>query len=349
MGNNDGKALIAVLAVVVIALFLIANKSDTGGSSGGTNAIYTLGNGVCETGEPVTGVDCGSLQGQSATCSLARSTTFQASGFDLLDGTLANINVEVRSSSGAVEAAETQANAALTTISTVMPNTFNGFVMIGNDNFESGTDRGTEYYYARYPLIYTCSGEPKGSQLNVYEEGTLTETGYDDGTSETLNVTVGTAIVDTTEIRIQTAANTAYGNPQLANPVGVCFNTTGSAHSDWDAIRPLNYKSTFEKPGYLSGQNIIGNCYVLPTTSDKALIDSPSETSDFKFRLRLDPAAGINPVDDAGLTAIFVDQTYCISDQQVWYACWGDNSDLAADGDIGSDDLTSNVLRVIIY
>ena len=325
-GKSDNTVWI-VLAIVLVAFFVIS------------------GNNAQIPGQPTIQP---TQQVESAVCNLGRSTTFLASCFDTLDGTLANINVEVRDgSSGTVTAAETQANAALTSINTVMPSTFSGSTFIGNDNFESGTDRGTEYYYAKYPLVYSCQGEVRQASLVVYEEGTLTETGYDDGTSETLNVTVGSAaIVDTTEIRLQTAANTAYGNPQLANPVAVCFNTTGSAHSDWDAIRPLNYVSTINKPGFLSGQNIIGSCYVLPTS---ALVDSPGSTSDYKFRLRLDAAAGINPVDDAGLTAIFLDKSYCINDAQVWYECWGDDSDLAADGDIGSDDLTSNLIRIIVY
>lgn len=266
-------------------------------------------------------------------CNIGSLTTLTAGGYDSLGAARTNVNVYVVKSDDSFQFGETQSNAALASISTSSPNSFNGYLMVGNDN-NLGTDRGTEYYFTKQPLSYDCQGAVSVDLVPTYAEGTVTVSVYDSGTLElSPNITVGSgATVDTTEVRLAVSANAAFGNPQLDNPVAMCANMT--APTNWREVRPLNYVSTFGVPEFLQGRNFIGSCYVLPIQS---IIDSPTQKNDFRFFVRLQAAAGTNP-GTTQVRAVFLDKTYYLDDQQHFKIGWEDRSDVAADTDIGTED-----------
>ena len=226
-------------------------------------------------------------------------------------------------------------NAATTSLSTSAPNTFNGYLMLGNDA-NQGTDRGTEYYYRKIPVSYSNTGrhdisEVGSGAVQLQPEATsVTWTGYDDGSAEaTLNVTVGTAIVTSTELKLEPAASTVFGNPDFDNPVGVCFNESTSGQ--FDAVKPSNYVGTFVRPEVLRSYNIIG-CYVLPTG---AIADDndPTTNQNYKFYVTIDPNS--NPDSSVSIYAFPMDKTWFIDDLGVWQSGWGDNSEKGTDYDPG--------------
>ncbi len=270
------------------------------------------------------------------------ATTLRASGFDPLGAAATNVNVYVRNTDDSARVDETQANAALTSISTSMPNSFSGSIYIGNDATAAtggvgaggvGTDRGTEYYFVKQPIEYTNTGEVVVGDIKTYQEGTVTVSAYDDGTVEASpNITVGSgATVDTSEFRISVSADSAFGNPQLENPIAFCANATVPAN--WDTIRPLNYVSTIPVPGMFSGRNFIGgSCYVLPTA---AIMDAPNQKNDYRGFFRLQATTSVNPGTEQ-VRIGFIDKTYYLDDARMFRVGWEDASDNAADADIGA-------------
>ncbi len=277
------------------------------------------------------------------------ATSVSASGLDPLLGSLGNINVELwetRSSGDEQQVvAETQANAALASLSTNLPNTFNGFIMAGNDDLTSGTDRGTEYYYSRNPVSWVDRpGLITFDRLNTYAEGTLTETGYDDGTIEsTVNITVGAGgRVTTTELRIETAADTVFGNPQVPRPIAVCFNeTTAGMFSE---IKPKQFESTMAVPGFLSAFSYITPCYVLPI--DALQEGVAGEQSTYRFGIDIEADGTQNPVNADNSHALFLDATYYQNDNLDWVVGFEDVTDLGTDTDVGSDNLADNFIVI---
>lgn len=267
---------------------------------------------------------------------LGYATTVKASALDKYTGSLAVVNMELWSSDNKQYVAETLSNAELTTLTTDAPNTFSGYLMVGNDNFESATDRGTDYYYTKYPVSWKNQGTVVFDRIPVCKESTVTWTGYDDGVAETtLNVSVGTdQTITSTELKIAAGGDSCLGNPQLEYPLAVCFNVSGtgagSKLSDWDEVKVANSAGTIDAPGFIEGKSIIGGkCYVLPVP--KALEDYAS----FRFGIVLDPATGVDPGTGAVIYAHLLDKTYYKNDDGLWVVGFGDESNVGSDSDIG--------------
>lgn len=234
------------------------------------------------------------------------------------------------------------------TVSSAAPNTFKGYAMIGNDA-NQGSDQGTEWYYRKIPAQYTNKGayqiyDPSGAaRVRLQPEATsVTISGYDDGTSEsTLNVSVGTAIVTSTEIKIQPAASTTLGNPDFSNPIGVCINE--STAGTFDEIKPTNNAGSFAVPAFLKGTNVLG-CYVLSTG---ALSDDtdPTTNLEYRFSLTIDPNS--NPTDGMVSTISVLDKTYFLDDNNVWQAGFGDDSEKGTDYDPGM--ATASAVKLLYF
>lgn len=239
---------------------------------------------------------------------------------------------------------------ASTAISSAAPNSYNGYMMIGSDTNQM-SDGGTQYYIRKIAFSYSGVGtyaiqDTDGSpKVALHPEATsLTFTGYDDGAAEaTLNVTVGTSIVDSAEIKIAPAAGTTFGNPDFANPVGVCINE--STAGTFKSITPVGNLGKFAAPDLYSGQNIIG-CYILdtPAISDGLAgtkdVTGKSLPANYRFSLSIDPRN--NPSDSMTAIVIPMDKVWYIDDYGVWQAGFADDSDKGTDYDPGMSG-TANV------
>lgn len=229
---------------------------------------------------------------------------------------------------------------AVTSLSATAPNSFTGYAMIGNDA-NQGTDGGVERYYKRVPVSYSGAGYVSVSDegtpnVEVYSESTsITWTGYDDNTAEaTTNITVGTSPVTTLKLKMEPTAGTAIGNPQLTNPLGVCFNVTTTAN--WNEITPrgVTYES-FATPEVYKGNNIIG-CYRFTDTAAIA-DDKGVHRSEYTYGVTLDPAS--NP--DEFIFAYPMEMTYYLNDKSVWEIGFADNSLQGTDYDPGINGLAN--------
>lgn len=265
------------------------------------------------------------------------AVTLQGKGVDVLKGSAATTNMEVWDSANNQVVVETSVPGVLTSLSTAMPNDFNGFIMTGNDNGVSGTDRGAEVYYHKYPISYAGrAGVVAYDNIPTYNESAITWTGYDDGTAEsTINYSIGSGATFTAgELKLASGSKACIGNPEFANPIAVCFNVSGSgdgsAVGDWEKFEVASgyYVSKITRPGFLASKNVIGDCYILKTP---ALCDY----ADYKFKIIAQAASGKNPAETAFVGVIPLDLTYYKNDDNKWVSGWGDESDLSADADIG--------------
>ena len=318
--------LIGIAIVVVLVL-----------NSGGFDNLF----GKTETGTG-TGTETGTTEGTTTvTGCLIEDTTLKIRAKDLLAGSVITTNVEIFDSSDNLVVSETLINSTVSEISTSVPTNFNGYAMIGNDDLQSTTDRGTEYYYAKVPFTIGCVGV-KTLDIKIPAEGTTTFTGYDDGASEsTWNVTVGSGeTLVSPELKIQASALAYVGNPALDNPVAICVNAT--TLGDWDEIRPSNYKEKVVVPEFLSGKNIVGSCYVLPTASLK-------DYGTYRDYIILDASSGHNPGASGDENVFFhlVDKTYGKNDDLVWIPGFGDDSVLGTDADLGINSVTYTKLMYV--
>lgn len=327
MGKNDKRnAVIAILAILVAFMLFTPNGAQQAksaiGQGGGAGSTNPAG-------------------GSNVQCNLGRATTVGVSAFSVLNGSAQTVNGYLLKPDGTEQVGQTTVNMALTSLTTSADSTFSGNLLLGNDN-AVGTDLGDEVYFHMTPVSWTCQGNPTFPSVPVYTEGTLTLTVYDDGTAEsTPNVTVNTADVVSTEIKMTVSSKGAFGNPDFANPVAVCFNA--SSPGKWNEIRPLTYNSVLPTPGFLSG-NLVKGCYVLNTP---ALQDSATGPSQYRFGIKLSPAASQN-VTNERITAIFLDKTYYKDDSGHWVSGFAKESTLAANADIGSV-YTSDQAGIIIY
>lgn len=278
-------------------------------------------------------------------------TKISAGGKEIITGTGVNINVELWTADNVEETGETNANAAVTSISTTYPVQTSGYAMIGNDNYQSTTDRGTEYYYYKKPFTVGCAPVTLGL-VPLYAEGTPTWTCYDDGVAETTcNITVGSSVVDTTELKITVSSNAYLGMTMAGDsmpikyPLGVCFNVTTLA--DWDKIYPSPYASSysdsalgitngkFNEPDFIGGNNTLGSCYVLDT---KALRDPAGEglARYYRFWVIFDPdGSGVTVADTTFVW--LVDLCWSKDDNMQWRLGFGDASEQGGDSDCGMD------------
>ena len=286
----------------------------------------------------------------SGDCAGGVQVTVSGGGKDPIAGTADALNGELFLSDNTLITGETSLPSAVTSISTSFPVKSSGYAMIGNDNGQSSTDRGTEYYYYKKPFSTACAPKSLGL-VDIYTEGTPSYTCYDDGTQEsTCNITIGTAVVDTTKIKITVSANTYLGMPNagdnmpISYPLGVCFNVT--TLSDWDKIYPSPYASgysnaeygvsngKFSAPKFLQGFNILGDCYVLDT---KALRDPAGEGLGryTEFYVIFDPSStGTVTIADTTFMHL-LDLCWSRNDLLQWRLGFGDNSDQGTSYDCG--------------
>lgn len=277
-------------------------------------------------------------------------------GKETITGTAIGVNAETFTADGAEVAGEVSVASAITTIADdVFPVKSAGYIMLGNDNFQSSTDRGTEYYYYKKPFTSACAPVNLGF-VNLYAEGTPTFTCYDDGTVETTcNITMGTSVVDTTELKITVSSNAYLGMPKAGDgmlinyPLGVCFNVTTLA--DWDKIYPSPFASgyndpvlgvengKFDAPENISDTNIVGDCYVLDTG---ALRDPAGDghARYHRFWVILDPTSDgtLDNTDDA--IVFLVDVCWSKNDDMKWRLGMSDDSAEGTDKDCGLDTIT---------
>ncbi len=259
------------------------------------------------------------------------TSTVSMGAINAISGATLDVNGVLKDNAG-WRSAETQINALGDTI-TSAPNDFSGFGYFGNDA-NQGTDRGTEIYFRQIPVSYVNDVAPSvsdtdgGSYIKLYAEGTPTWTGYDDGSAEaTTNITMASgATVTSTELKIAASSDACLGNPDFANPLAVCFNT--SSNSEWDEVRPTNYVSTFSPPEFLSAKNIKGSCYVLAT-------DAVCDYEEFRFYIVMDAEASSNPDAADYVVAHLLDKTWSYNDNQELVAGFGDDSAQGTDYDPG--------------
>lgn len=261
--------------------------------------------------------------------------SLSVNGIDKYSGSAIAVNGELWDSSNKQTAAETSVPSALTSLGTNFPNAFSGYVMLGNDNYESSTDRGTEYYYVKYPVSWNgIQGLITEDTINTYAEETATTTSfwtfYDDNTAETTaNITVASGGTYTAAaVKMKSTASLCNGNPEFngQHPIVWCFNeTTAGMHKE---IKPVINDGQVTTPGFLSGKNVVG-CYYIKTD---ALCDGSYYTVD----LYLEANSGQNPT--AGTDSFYIiplDKCYHKNDDLKWVAGYGDESELAADTDCG--------------
>jgi hypothetical protein len=322
MGKSNHDILI--IGVAAVALLLVSGilKIDTGQTQSALNG------------------GSGGSGGAGGAGGVGYATTLTAGSVDALTGGVEDVNAQIYSSDGTFYTTETGVLANPTSLSTSAPNSLAGFLMIGNDNGESTTDQGADVYYRKVPFTYVQKGTfnvpdvDGGANIKLYNESTVTWTGYDDGTTEaTLNVTVGAAATtSSTELKLSSATARAIGNPEFANPIAVCFNA--STNADWDEIKPLNYVATVDAPEALSSYNIHGDCYVLPTGALK-------DGAEYRFYVQLDAATGYTPGSSDWIFAFVLDKTYYLDDNSVWQSGFSDDSYLGTDRDPGIAAITN--------
>lgn len=278
-----------------------------------------------------------SMGDSSSDGSVGYATTITAGGENEITGAAVDVNSYVFANDNSFVVGETQTNSKPESLSTSAPNSMSGFLMIGNDA-NQGTDRGTEVYFRKVPFSYSSTGayqikDTDGSVwIGLASEGTPTWTGYDDGTAEsTLNITIGSGqTIVSTELKIAASSDAYLGNPDFANPLGICFNVSSTAK--FDVVKPANYVGTFDAPEAYSGYNILGDCYILPTGALK-------DYEQFRFYIVIDAATGQNPAGTDYVGAILVDKVWALNDNGEFEAGWGDDSVEGTDYDAGLDGL----------
>lgn len=317
-------------AVIVVSGMLLLAGANYFGLMGGGSTLYSVNGGT-------TGTETGT-GGAVATYDTSNTGSLTVYGIDKVDGNASTFNSEVWTTDSKPVKSETSTAGA--TALTGMPMNTDLYLMIGNDNYQSSTDRGTEYYYQKIDFKFGTNGQQSLDTVFMFPEGTPTWTGYDDGTAETTtNLSVSTSIITSAELKISPSSNDALGNPQFDNPLAVCFNATTS--SVWDNVRPTSYVETISVPSFLKGVNAInGNCYVLPTKAIVSGLPSSDYPSEYRFGLTIDPAS--DPAVTDYTYAFLLDKTYFKDDSGKWNAGWGDESDQSTDTDIGMDAITNS-------
>ncbi len=287
------------------------------------------------------------------------AASLSASGLDAIYGNGTDINAELWSATdnkgykaedaGTVSVGETRLNNAITSLSTNLPNNYNGYIMIGNDNYQSTTDRGAEYYYTKVPVSW--SNVPglvsQGTNLKVYMEGVPTWTGKDASVTEaTTNITFTAAGETNTllSVKIQVSVGASLGNPDpLLEPfttgnrrLAVCNNESTGGLIDPVGTKPSDGATALGFiPGNISSLRPVG-CYVLGGVT--WLDDDPKTANanvyEFDYQIKLKAGQQVATIADSTFLTLW-DLTWCKDDSQVWKACWSDESATSTPGDAG--------------
>lgn len=263
-----------------------------------------------------------------ATCDATQTGTLTVGAIDRITKATADVNAELWSEDNNIIAGETEINSAASTLSSNVPMYFRGYIMIGNDDFQSTTDRGTDYYYTKVPVDFGCQGQKSISNIQLAAESTPTWTGYDDNVKETtLNITVGSGeTVTTAALQIKAGADAYLGNPEFTYPLAVAFNESTSGM--FDEIRPAKYVEKIPVPEFMAGMNMLPNAYVLPT-------GAIADYDHYRFDLVIKARTGQNPGVTDYAYAFLLDKGYYKSDAGIWEVGWADNSDQGTDQDLG--------------
>jgi len=263
-------------------------------------------------------------------------------GVDKLRGTAFGANAESWSDDGNQMVPETSIPSALTALGTSYPNTFSGYVMLGNDNYASTTDRGDDYYYVKYLVSWSgIQGLTTRDNIQTYAEETTTGTSlwtfYDDNTAEsTANITIGSGGTYTaSSVKLMSSSRNCTGNPSLngyngKKAIGFCFNESTSGQ--FKEIKPQKNSGTFTAPGWLSGKNVVGCYYVTD-----AVCDGDYFVTDLYFEAN----SGQDPASTDSVHVIPVDLCYYKDDNLKWQVGFGDESELSADTDCGINSIAA--------
>ena len=290
-------------------------------------------------------IKLGGMEGvKQAAGSFGQLVTLSVRGVDKYTGNAVNVNAELWSSDNTQVVSETNVNQALTSLSSSLPNSFDGFVMLGNDDYQSTTDRGTEYYYVKYPVSWSnIQGLVAKDTIYTYAEETPTGsslwTFYDDGTKETTpNITIGSGGTYTAaSVKMMSSSNRCFGNPSLKGMkpriVGWCFNE--STAGMFKEIKPLKNSGTFAVPEFLKGKNVVDCYYVHDDLCDGAY---------FETDLYIEANAGQDPTTSDYIGIIPVDLAWVKNDQGKWVVAFGDDSDLTSDTDAGIDSISAALI-----
>lgn len=312
-------AISAVPAIAIIAALYLT------GNLGGVTTIQQIG------GQPGFG----------------QLVTLQVKGNNKYNGTGVNVNAELYGSDDGQKVSETSIARVLTQLSAALPNSFSGYVMIGNDNYESSTDRGQDWYYKKYPVSWSgMQGLLPYDNIDLYAEGA--ETGdmatdfYDSNTLEsTANISIATGGSYTSAtVRLLSTAQNNTGNPDFNGqyPLMLCFNETDSG--DFFEIKPVNNAGSEPIPGFLRGSNVV-SCWKIPTN---ALSDGA--TFDVVLYYKLNSGESVTAAGSDASYIIVVDKCYVRNDAQKWIAAYSDESDLVSDTDCG---MPSAAVAIPVY
>jgi len=270
--------------------------------------------------------------------SFGQLVSLSVQGINKYTGSAVGVNAELYDDSNKKLVTETSVASALTSLATNLDNSFSGYVMLGNDNYVSTADRGSDYYYVKYPVDWTDKqGLLTYDTIYTYAEETATGTSlwtfYDDHTAEsTANITIGSGGTYTAaSVKIMSSSDNCTGNPALngyggKKALGFCLNESTSGQ--FKEIKPQKNSGTFTTPGWLSGKNVVGCYYVTD-----AVCDGDYFVTDLYFEAN----SGQDPASTDSVHVIPVDLCYYKDDNLKWQVGFGDESELSADTDCGID------------
>jgi len=201
-------------------------------------------------------------------------------GISKYTGSAVNVTAELYDSNNNGLVGETIIGSSLANISDDLPNSFNGYVIMGRDNYvhSTGYKEGDNYFITKYPVSWdNKQGIVSFDEIYVYAEETSTGTNlwtfYDDNTAEsTANITIGSGGTYTAaSVKIKSSSNNCTGNPSLngyngKKALGFCFNESTSGQ--FKEVKPKKNSGEFTVPGWLSGKNVIGCYYVTDAVCD---------------------------------------------------------------------------------
>lgn len=259
---------------------------------------------------------------------------------DWLNGTVlpnSFVNAELWNSADQQIATETAVNSANVQLTSVLPQQFSGYVMLGNDNFASTTDRGQEYYYRKILVPNTgFTGRVDVGQQPVAIESGITWTGYRDGVSqttwnETSGITAG-ATNNIMEVKFAADAGAFLGNPDLTSadhPLAMCFNETTAGTFDY--VKPANNDGQLSAtPKFLTGKNIL-SCWNLQTGPIK-------DSGYYRVPLVIKALPGATTAGMSGSNRIGVmllDKCFIKDDNTKWGLAYGKDSGISTSTDCG--------------
>lgn len=269
-------------------------------------------------------------------------------GFNKLNGSTANLNAELWNLAGTEKKiSETNVNGASTSLGTSFDNTYSAYVLMGNDNYRSTTDRGPDYYYTKVPVSWTNrQGLVTYNDIKLYPEdtsaGTTSMTIYDDNSAETTaNISIATGgTYSKLKLTLTATADQALGNPEFDGqaPLAICFNE--SANGNHSKIELVDNLGSIAIPKILGGKNVV-SCWKANTN---ALVDGKDWTSKIYVELGAAKAASVAGTDSFGI--IVLDKAHYVDDAQYDAVGYEDYSEFSTSTDLG---INTNVLSRLVY